>query len=319
MRDPRSSGKTDRYLVEYIHYLTAERGSAPNTVAAYRRDLADHLRYLETQQVAFPQAVDEQTILGYLDDLRARGLRQSSIARKQSSLRRFYRYLTREGYCTVDPTRFVRTPRRTPHFSGALSREEVDCLLAVVMSRDDSPLHLRDKAMLELLYATGLRVSELLSLRPGDLNFSFGYLRTTGKGSKERLVPFHQTAGERVREYLHRGRPHLLKGRQNEYLFLNRSGRRLSRMGFWKVLRHYALLAGIASHLSPHTLRHSFATHLLDAGTDLRLLQEMLGHASISTTEIYTHIDQRRMHDLHRKFHPRARPESARSRPPRRR
>lgn len=299
-------GKIHRYLMEYIHYLAAERGAASNTIFAYRRDLLDHLRYLERRGIGFPEGVDEEVITRYMDDLRARGLRQSSIARKQSTLRRFYRYLTREGYCANDPTRLIRAPRRTPHFSGSLSREEVNCLLTAVMTTDESPLHLRDKAMLELLYATGLRVSELVSLRPGDLNFSLGYLRTMGKGGKERLVPFHQAAGERVQEYLERGRSHLLKGRQNEFLFLNRSGQRLSRMGFWKVLRQYALQAGITTHLSPHTLRHSFATHLLEAGTDLRLLQEMLGHASISTTEIYTHIDERRMHDLHRRFHPRA-------------
>jgi len=299
-------GKIHRYVTEYIRYLVSERGAARNTVSAYRRDLLDHLRYLENHQIAFPEGVDEDVINRYVDALRGRGLRQSSIARKQSTLRRFYRYLTREGYCPSDPTRLIRTPRRIPHFTGALTREEVDRLFLAVMKSDESPLHLRDKAMLELLYATGLRISELLNLRPGDLNFSLGYLRTMGKGGKERLVPFHETAGLCVQQYLDRGRPQLLKGRQNEFLFLNRSGQRLTRMGFWKVLRQYALQAGITTHLSPHTLRHSFATHLLEAGTDLRLLQEMLGHASISTTEIYTHIDERRMHDLHRRFHPRA-------------
>lgn len=304
--DPKPLRKTHRYLTEYLHYLTAERGAARNTITAYRRDLLDHLGYLEKRQIQFPEGVNEDVVTRYTEDLRTRGLRQTSIARKQSALRRFYRYLAREGYCASDPTRLIRTPRRTARFSGSLSREEMDRLLSAVMNGDESPLHLRDKAMVELLYATGLRVSELLNLRPGDLNFSLCYLRTMGKGEKERLVPFHQTAGERVQEYLQRGRPQFLKGKQNEFLFLNRSGRRLSRMGFWKVLRGYALQAGITTHLSPHTLRHSFATHLLEAGTDLRLLQEMLGHSSISTTEIYTHIDERRMHDLHRRFHPRA-------------
>ena len=299
-----------RYLTEYLYYLTSERGAARNTVAAYRRDLIAHLSYLDEQGVGFPTEVDEDVIVAYMEHLRSQGLRQTSIARKQSALRRFYRYLTREGYLSSDPTRLVRTPRRTAHFSGALSFKETTRLLDIVMSQDDSPLHLRDKAIIELLYATGLRISELLGLRPGDLNLSLGYLRTMGKGNKERLVPFHQAAGARVEEYLERGRPELLKGRQSEYLFLNRSGKPLSRMGFWKVLRKYALAAGIRAQLSPHTLRHSFATHLLEAGTDLRLLQEMLGHASISTTEIYTHVDQRRMHDLHKKFHPRAKTRS---------
>ncbi|MFH1743221.1 MAG: site-specific tyrosine recombinase XerD [bacterium] len=300
------NNRPHRYLTEYLHYLAAERGAAANTVAAYRRDLSDHLNYLAEHKIDFPRGVDEEVVAGYTEDLRTRGLRQSSIARKQSALRRFYRYLTREEYCASDPTHLIRTPRRSVQFSGALSHEEVDLLLAAVLNRDESPLHLRDKAMVELLYASGLRISELLGLRPGDLNFSLGYLRTMGKGDKERLVPFHQTAGARIQEYLERGRPELLKGRQSEFLFLNRFGRVLSRMGFWKVLRNYALQAGITTHLSPHTLRHSFATHLLEAGTDLRLLQEMLGHASISTTEIYTHIDQRRMHDLHQQYHPRA-------------
>ncbi len=302
--------KVHRYLTEYLYYLTSERGAAQNTVSAYRRDLTEHLVYLEETGVVFPTGVDEGVVVDYMEHLRSQGLRQTTIARKQSALRRFYRYLTREGYLASDPTRLVRTPRRTPHFSGALSHEETGRLLDTIMSQDDSPLHLRDKAMVELLYATGLRISELLGLRPGDLNLSLGYLRTMGKGSKERLVPFHEAAGQRVEEYLQRGRPELLKGKQNEYLFLNRFGKPLSRMGFWKTLRKYALTAGIIAQLSPHTLRHSFATHLLEAGTDLRLLQEMLGHASISTTEIYTHVDQRRMHDLHKKFHPRSKTRS---------
>ncbi|HOE11982.1 MAG TPA: site-specific tyrosine recombinase XerD [bacterium] len=299
-------GKSQRYLTEYLHYLTAERGSSPNTVSAYRRDLQDHLNYLAERQVEFPSAVDETAISAYTEDLRTRGLRQSSIARKQSALRRFYRYLVREGYCATDPTHLIRTPRKTPQFSGALSREEMTRLLDTVMNGSETPLELRDKAMMELLYATGLRVSELLGLRPADINLSSGYLRTMGKGGKERLVPFHQQAAFRVKDYLERGRPRLAKGRQAAYLFLNRSGQPLSRMGFWKILHGYALRAGIAAHLSPHTLRHSFATHLLEAGTDLRLLQEMLGHANISTTEIYTHIDRRRMRDLHDQYHPRA-------------
>ncbi len=299
-------GKSQRYLTEYLHYLAAERGSSANTVSAYRRDLQDHLNYLAEHQIDFPSAVDEAVISAYTEDLRTRGLRQSSVARKQSALRRFYRYLVREGYCTADPTHLVRTPRKTPQFSGALSQEEMGHLLDTVMGGDETPLELRDKAMMELLYATGLRVSELLGLRPADLNLASGYLRTMGKGGKERLVPFHQQAASRLQDYLERGRPRLAKGRHAAYLFLNRSGQTLSRMGFWKILHGYALRAGIATHLSPHTLRHSFATHLLEAGTDLRLLQEMLGHANISTTEIYTHIDRRRMHNLHDQFHPRA-------------
>ena len=224
-----------------------------------------------------------------------------------SALRRLYQFLPEQQDIEEDPTRLSKVSLPYKRFKGALSHEEMKRLFDAIRQEKDPALRDRDTAMLELLYATGLRVSELLKLRPGDMNFQFNYLRTIGKGNRERLIPFHQKAAKIVQEYLKNTRPQLCRKHASDTLFVNRFGKPMSRMGFWKILQKYARIAGIVSDLSPHTIRHSFATHLLENGMDLRVLQELLGHASITTTEIYTHIDQRRLFDLHKQYHPRNR------------
>ncbi|MGC9329079.1 MAG: tyrosine recombinase, partial [Candidatus Hinthialibacter sp.] len=264
-------------LREFIDYLSLERGASPATRDAYRRDIRQHLEFLSEHNVEFPKQATESIMADYFAFLQTQGLRQNSLARKTSSLRQFYHYLVQENYLSGDPMRLIRTPSLPKRFKGALKVEEVDRLIAATDQEKNPAYRLRDRAMLELLYATGLRVSELIHLRPGDLNFQFQFLRAIGKGDKERLAPFHDRAGIAVREYLEEGRPQLLRNQPTETLFVNRFGRPLSRMGFWKILRKYGLMAGITTELTPHTLRHSFATHLLENGVDLRVLQTLLG------------------------------------------
>ncbi len=294
------------YLREFLDHLQLERGMAKATVEAYRRDIAQHIEYMKERGIDFPQAVDNHVFLDYSEWLRYEGHRATTLARKISALRRFYQYLLLEKYIDEDPCKLVRSSQPPRQFKGALSPEEMQRLIDATEQEGEDALRLRDQAMIELLYATGLRVSELLKLRPGDMNFQFGFLRIMGKGSKERLVPFHAGAAQKVQEYIELGRPVLCENQASETLFVNRRGKPLSRMGFWKILRKYAVIAGITTELTPHTLRHTFATHLLENGVDLRTLQELLGHSSISTTGIYTHLDQRRMQELHQRFHPRA-------------
>jgi integrase/recombinase XerD len=293
------------YIREFLDYLAYERGVAKATRDAYHRDLVQHVQYLTERTIDFPASITAEIMREYLDHLRDR-MQPASLARKTSALRRFYQYLVQEKLIMSDPTRLIQSSVPPKRFKGALQRDEVQRLLDAVEKEENKNLRLRDQAMLELLYATGLRVSELLHLRPGDLNFQYQFLRTIGKGSKERLVPFHDEATKKVQAYLEHSRPCLCKKKSADTLFVNRLGGRMSRMGFWKILRKYAVIAGITSELTPHTLRHSFATHLLENGVDLRVLQEMLGHASITTTEIYTHLDERQMREMLEQFHPRS-------------
>ncbi|MGI6454408.1 MAG: site-specific tyrosine recombinase [bacterium] len=295
------------FLRKFLDYLTFECGVSQATLEAYRRDIEQHIQFFEEQKIPFPQEINPLHYHHFLDSLRARGLRPTSLARKQSALRRLYQFLLEQQDIEEDPTRLSKVSLPYKRFKGALSHEEMKRLFDAIRQEKDPALRDRDTAMLELLYATGLRVSELLKLRPGDMNFQFNYLRTIGKGNRERLIPFHQKAAKIVQEYLKNTRPQLCRKHASDTLFVNRFGKPMSRMGFWKILQKYARIAGIVSDLSPHTIRHSFATHLLENGMDLRVLQELLGHASITTTEIYTHIDQRRLFDLHKQYHPRNR------------
>ncbi len=309
MKETKPATQPRPFLREFIDHLALERGASRATCDAYRRDLVQFFDFLQDATIEFPGSVTEGVIADFMMELQNRGLRQNSLARKTSSLRHFYRYLLMEEYVTTDPTRLLRTPSPPKRFKGALNVEEVDRLIEATDRESNPAFRLRDRAMFELLYATGLRVSELLHLRPGDLNFQFKFLRTVGKGNKERLVPFHDRAERAVLDYLEQGRPVLSRRRVADTLFVNRFGRPLSRMGFWKILRKYGLLAGITAELTPHTLRHSFASHLLANGVDLRILQELLGHASITTTEIYTHFDERHFRELFLEYHPRGRRE----------
>jgi integrase/recombinase XerD len=294
----------DRYLDYFFNYLTVEKGLSDNTLNAYGRDLGNYVDFLrEKKNVTKPDAIDQADVIGYLVALKKSGLAPRSRARVLSALRSFHRFLLRENYVGFDPTALIESPRMLSQLPHLLSEAEVEKLLAAPAG--DIPLALRDRAMLEVLYATGMRVSELVGLRLGDLKLDIGCLNAFGKGSKQRLIPLGEVAIEILHEYLQNGRPQLLKDSSSEEVFLNARGKRLSRQGFWKILRQHALRAGIQQKVYPHMLRHSFATHLLEHGADLRSVQTMLGHADISTTQIYTHVLQERLQQLHQKYHPR--------------
>jgi len=288
---------------DFLHHLTVERGLARNSLLAYGRDLAKFTRYLDAKGRQARQ-VRQGEIQEFTRRLSREGLAPKSIARALNSVRMFYRYLMIEKVVDEDPTAGIRAPRTWKTLPRFLTLEEVDRLLAE--PDPAQPLGARDAAMVELLYATGLRVSELVSLRLRDLNLESGYLRCLGKGSKERVVPLGRKAAERLRGYLDKARPGLLDGTGHPALFLNSRGESMTRQGFWKILKKYGRVVGLKGKLSPHVLRHSFATHLLERGADLRSVQMMLGHADISTTQIYTHINRERLRTIYRDYHPRA-------------
>jgi integrase/recombinase XerD len=289
-------------LPDYLAVLLVERGLAANSVVAYRRDLEAFGRWLATRGLD-AAACERAHLRRYLTDLRGRGLAARSAARALAALRGLYRYMVERGVARQDPTLDLESPklmRSLPYF---LSAQEIEVLLAAPdLSR---PLGLRDRAMLETLYATGVRVSELVGLTVNQLRLDPGYVRVWGKGSKERIVPVGSQARKWLALYLEEARPGLDRKRQ-EALFLTVRGQGMSRQCFWQLIKRYGRAAGITTHLSPHVLRHSFATHLLEHGADLRAVQAMLGHADISTTEIYTHVTRERLRTLYDSKHPRA-------------
>jgi integrase/recombinase XerD len=293
----------NHYLDHYLNYLTVERGLARNTLDAYGRDLARYLDYLEEKQIATLEGITPTVVLRFLSHLKDAGLSARSRARTLAALRTFHKFLIREKIASDNPTDQVVSPKSLTALPHTLSPFDVENLLAG--PQGESPLAWRDRAMLEVLYATGLRVSELVSLKLSDLQMDVGYLTAFGKRSKQRIVPLGMAAIDALREYLHYGRPGLDKQRESQYLFLNRSGVGLTRQGFWKIIKRRALEAGITQSITPHMMRHSFATHLLENGADLRSVQAMLGHADISTTQIYTHVTRERLKKLHTQHHPR--------------
>src|SRR6266850_3910869 len=295
--------KSDFLIDDFVHYLTVERGLAKNSLLAYGRDLVKFSRYLKAKG-RNPRQVRQGEINEFARRLSAEGLAPKSIARALNAVRMFYRFLVMEKIVADDPTATIRSPRTWKTLPRFLTLQEVDRLLSA--PDPGTPLGLRDAAMVELLYASGLRVSELVSLRARDLNLDVGYLTCVGKGNKERLVPMGRKAAERLRAYLERGRPVLSKGANAPSLFLNSRGHAMTRQGFWKILKAHGRTIGIRGKLSPHVLRHSFATHLLERGADLRSVQMMLGHADIATTQIYTHINRERLRKIYKDFHPRA-------------
>jgi len=296
--------KSGPLIEDFLRYLTVERGLARNSVLAYGQDLAKFARFLNVKARNARQ-IRQGEIDEFARRLSQEGLAARSIARALNAVRMFYRFLVAEKVVADDPTAQVRSPRTHKSLPRYLTLEEVDHLLGAPDLQ--SPLGLRDAAMVELLYATGLRVSELVSLRLRDINMEAGYLRCAGKGGKERLVPLGRQATQRLRAYLERARPAILSGgTAHPALFLNSRGRGMSRQGFWKILKKYGRAVGLRGKLSPHVLRHSFATHLLERGADLRSVQMMLGHADISTTQIYTHINRERLRKIYKDFHPRA-------------
>jgi integrase/recombinase XerD len=288
-------------LREFEDHLTLERRHSPHTVAGYLRDL--HLFTAEFGQRP-PSAITAREIRTFLLAQRNRGLATASIARALSAIKSFYRFLVDEDRVRQNPAENLETPRSWRKLPDVLSPDEVDRLLAAVEA--EGPRGLRDRAMIEVLYATGVRVGELVALKVQDVDLTVGYLRSFGKGSKERVVPLGQMARDAVTEYLAAGRAQLVKNKSVHELFVTRRAAGMSRQGFWKILKAYVFKAGLNKKVSPHTLRHAFATHLLERGADLRSVQEMLGHSDISTTQIYTHILAGRMREIHAQFHPRA-------------
>ena len=290
-------------VVEYLGALQAERGASRNTLSAYRRDLTDFTQFLNAQHRSLRRASPDD-IVGYLARLRTRGLRPASVARRISALRGLYKHLVREGELRRDPTENLEAPRRTRSLPRTLSREVV---AALIESPDlKEPRGVRDRSVLELLYATGMRASECLGLTLDDVNLSAGYVVCMGKGRKQRLVPVGGEAAQWVSRYLRDVRPLYTRVRDSGRLFVNPRGGRLSRQSLWTIVRHAAARAGLLQRISPHVLRHSFASHLLEGGADLRSIQAMLGHADIATTQIYTHLPSATLLTMYRRFHPRA-------------
>ncbi|ADU51258.1 tyrosine recombinase XerD subunit [Thermaerobacter marianensis DSM 12885] len=289
-------------LAEYLEILRVERGLAARTLEAYRRDLADFAAFAAGRERG-PEAVTRSLVMAYLHHLRQAGRAHTTVARRLAALRGFFRYLVEEGRLSQDPVEGMTAPRAGRPLPRVMSVAEVERMLEV--PQPPSPAGLRDRAVLELLYATGLRVSELVGLDLDDLLLDHGLLRCRGKGGKERVVPVAPPAVEATRIYLERGRPHLCRRPSQRALFLNHRGGRLSRQWVWHLLRRAARRAGVSRAVSPHTIRHSFATHLLAGGADLRAVQELLGHADISTTQIYTHLTRHHLLEAYLKAHPR--------------
>lgn len=299
----------DLEIERFLSYMAVERGVSQNTLSAYRSDARQLCEFLDDSSGNDAAAIDWRSVGSkhvseYLLHLRSKEYSDTTLARKAASTRSFFGFLFHEGVIDEDPTDNVSAPKVGRSLPKALSVEEVDALLDT--PDDPSPEAMRDRAMLEVLYASGIRVSELVSLDVDDVDLEQGYLRCFGKGSKERLVPIHHGAVEALGGYIEHGRPQLYSKRSDRALFLNRRGSRLTRQGFWIILKRAAARAGITKSVSPHTLRHSFATHLLRGGAPLRHVQELLGHSSITTTQVYTHLTSEHVRAEYQKSHPRA-------------
>ena len=289
---------------QYLNYLLVEKGLGKKTLDAYSRDLVRYFEFMKQEAVENVGEHDTALILKHLIDMQAAGLGARSRARHLVAIRGFYRFLVQEKVIRTNPSRMIDLPKSGLKLPDVLSEKEIICLLETPGT--DTPRGLRNTAMLELLYASGLRVSELINLKILDINLEAGFVRVFGKGSKERIVPMGSEAMNALQAYLETGRPKLLKaGLTSPTLFVARAGKPMTRQGFWKLLRNYALEAGLKKKISPHSLRHSFASHLLEGGADLRAVQMMLGHVDITTTQIYTHVATERLREIHDKFHPR--------------
>ena len=285
----------------FLNFCRVEKGLSANSLSSYLIDLQ---RFSNTILPVAPRLASAADLGRYIESLYGAGLSARSIARHMTTLRNFYSFLTREGEIQSDPSEFLTPPRHWSTLPKYLNRQEIDQLLDA--PEKTKPTGVRDRAMLELLYATGMRVSELCKVELNSLEHNSGVLRVTGKGNKQRLVPFGESASDWVGQYLAQGRPALLKGRASRYLFVTARGGAMTRQGFWKLLGGYGRKAGIFRDLTPHVVRHSFATHLVEGGADLRSVQVMLGHADISTTQVYTHVARRRLRETVDQFHPRA-------------
>jgi len=288
----------------WLDELRRARRLSPRTVDAYARDLSDYSGFAGHHKLRGWDEATSTFVDGYFATLERRGLSTATLARRRSTLRGFHAFLGRVGHTAQDPVALLPPPRRERRLPHALSREDVEALLA--HPEGEEPLALRDRALLELAYAGGLRVSELVGLTRDAVDLNGRALTVTGKGDKQRLVPFGRAAARALAQWLERGRPQLARSSRVDHVFVNARGGPLSRMGWWKILRGHARGAGVTARVHPHALRHSFATHLLEGGADLRVVQELLGHARVSTTAIYTHLDRGYLREVHRQFHPRA-------------
>lgn len=293
----------NHHLDQYLHYLIVEKGLAPTTVEAYSRGLNRFFDFLKKKGVKDVQSLDKLDVRAFLLSLKKEGLSIKTVAKNLVVLRTFFRFLVQEGILRLNPAEEVESPKVARSLPEVLTLREVESLLE--QPDLQTPLGIRDRAMLEMLYATGMRVSELTRLPTHQVNLEGGYVLLFGKGSKERVVPLGQEAIRWVSHYLKEVRGRLSKGREGPFLFINRMGREMSRQMFWKNIKAYARKAGIQKRITPHLLRHSFATHLLERGADLRSVQLMLGHVDISTTQIYTHVSGERLKKVHQKYHPR--------------
>lgn len=290
-------------LEKYFNYLLIERGAAANTLEAYERDLRRFLIIIQGKGLSDLRQVLPETIIEYLVQVKDEGLSANSMNRSLAALRGFYKYLLQEKLIEQTPLANIDLAKVWMRLPDTISKEEMNLILA--QPGGETPGALRDSAMLELLYATGIRVSEIIGLTMSSINWQVGFLVVMGKGSKERIVPIGKTAYDCTRLYVDVARPQLMQGKSTDVLFLNRFGGKFTRQGFWKMVVRYAEKSGLAKKVHPHTFRHSFASHLLEGGADLRTVQVMLGHADISTTQIYTHITRDRLKEIHRKYHPR--------------
>ena len=292
------------HLRSYIHYLELEKSASPNTIASYKIDLKRYLDYLESKNINQPDRIGENDVLGFLKVLRGFGLAARTISRNLTSIKMFHKFLAGESIVTTNPAENIETPKLPKYLPDVLNQDEIERIL--IQPNSTEPLGIRDKAILECMYATGMRVTEVITLKQSALLITDGIVRVFGKGSKERLVPIGKSALKCIGRYLNEVRPLLSKkGTGQDILFLNSRGRPMSRMAVWNIVKAYTLKSGIKKEVHPHTFRHSFATHLLEGGADLRAVQEMLGHSDISTTQIYTHIDREYLKEVHKTFHPR--------------
>ncbi len=292
-----------KLLDEFLNYLSVERGLSKNTISSYSSDLFAFINYLETKGVTAIEKIKRDDITKYLMHLKDKGLSGNSISRALVAIKMFYKFLAQERFIKDDVAGILESPKLIRPLPNVLNVAEVTKLLQTPDTK--SWMGIRDRAALELMYATGMRVSEMVELSTGTLNLDMGFIKCKGKGDKERMVPIGSEARGAVSRYLDKVRPSLLKSRTDNHLFLTRLGKKVSRQSFWKMMKKYALTAKIRKEITPHTLRHSFATHLLERGADLRVVQEMLGHSDIATTQIYTHIDKGRLKSIHKQFHPR--------------
>ncbi len=291
------------YIDEFINYLSVERGLSKNTILAYRRDLRKYMEFLDAQGVKGMGQLKRDHITEYMFSRKKSGISANSICRNLSAIKMFHKFLVRERLAKEDPTTLVETPKLWKKVPDVLSIAEIEAIIKATTGRGWQAI--RDKAILELFYASGMRVSELVDLKLENVNLELGYVRCIGKGRKERIIPIGKRACEAVKKYNESARKKLIKDNFNLSLFVSRLGKKISRQSLWKLIKRYARLAHISKVIKPHTLRHSFATHLLEHGADLRSVQEMLGHSDISTTQIYTHVDRERLKSVHKQFHPR--------------